>query len=455
MQFCFDVGFATSLLSHLQLDSLLYLGLGRLSAYALLQSSQATDLRLRLLSLLSFSLVHLCFPSLIISALYTMLTDYMSYTLDSTTYQMMLVSRFQMLAWSVFDGTVDRVLFLFSFHPGRRRQRRHAERPLGPHLQAPPVGVRDLSALAARLFQLRLPLSRHSGRSQHVLPRIHRHYREPPLPLRSHPRETVALGGSGLREGRSVPGIVRGGVDLGSGQRAAGGGVRGSVAGSADRDRVFDVSGGAIPVLWTVEAGRKPVHLRRVWRGGERGLERNQQRGYRALRALHEHVDGHARVEQADAAVAADVHLRAIALQSALRVPGLRVLARLLPLVLPLLLDGIGSAGGGEDRAQQAVAVRERLEVGEGVPAARECVYYDGGHVHVRRDVLVLVREGLGRVESAGFLWAVAAGGVVPDSAADSCGKTEGEEGIKKKKGVDALFVEEMLGEWVDGWIDR
>ena len=41
-----------------------------------------------------------------------MLTDYMSYALDSTTYQMMLISRFQMFAWAVYDGTVDRVALL-------------------------------------------------------------------------------------------------------------------------------------------------------------------------------------------------------------------------------------------------------------------------------------------------------------------------------------------------------
>ena len=258
----------------------------------------------------------------------------------------------------------------------------------------------------------------------------------------------MALGGSGLREGRFIPGIVRGGVDLGSDQRAAGRRVRESVAWNADCDRVFDVRGGAIPVLWTVETGRKPVYLWRVRRGSERGLEGNQQRGYRALRVLYEHVDGHARVEQADAAMAADVHLRAIPLQSALRVPGLRVLARLLPLVLSLLLDGVGAAGGGEDRAQQAVAVCGRIEVGEGVSAARECVYYDGGHVHARRDVLVLVREGVGFVESAGLLWAVAAGGVVLDSAADSCGKAEGEEGVRvRMEWMGCLFKKC----WVNG----
>lgn len=42
-----------------------------------------------------------------------MLTDYMSYTLDSTTYQMMLISRYQMLAWAVRDGTIDRVWCLY------------------------------------------------------------------------------------------------------------------------------------------------------------------------------------------------------------------------------------------------------------------------------------------------------------------------------------------------------
>ena len=45
-----------------------------------------------------------------------MLTDYMSYTLDSTTYQMMLVSRFQMLSWSIYDGTVDRVALFAPLH---------------------------------------------------------------------------------------------------------------------------------------------------------------------------------------------------------------------------------------------------------------------------------------------------------------------------------------------------
>ena len=45
-----------------------------------------------------------------------MLTDYMSYALDSTTYQMMLISRFQMFAWAVYDGTVDRVGVSASTH---------------------------------------------------------------------------------------------------------------------------------------------------------------------------------------------------------------------------------------------------------------------------------------------------------------------------------------------------
>ena len=55
----------------------------------------------------------LFFNSIIDRSLYTMLTDYMSYALDSTTYQMMLISRFQMLAWSYYDGTVDRVMMSF------------------------------------------------------------------------------------------------------------------------------------------------------------------------------------------------------------------------------------------------------------------------------------------------------------------------------------------------------
>ena len=58
----------------------------------------------------------LFFNSIIDRSLYTMLTDYMSYALDSTTYQMMLISRFQMLAWSYYDGTVDRVMMSFWFH---------------------------------------------------------------------------------------------------------------------------------------------------------------------------------------------------------------------------------------------------------------------------------------------------------------------------------------------------
>ena len=42
-----------------------------------------------------------------------MLTDYMSYTLDSTTYQMMHISRFQMLAWSLYDGMYERVGIIY------------------------------------------------------------------------------------------------------------------------------------------------------------------------------------------------------------------------------------------------------------------------------------------------------------------------------------------------------
>ena len=39
----------------------------------------------------------------------------------------------------------------------------------------------------------------------------------------------------------------------------------------------------------------------------------------------------------------------------------------------------------------------------------------------------------MGRVEGAGFLWVVAVGGVVLDSAAGACGKAEGEEGVKRR----------------------
>ncbi|CBK22438.2 uncharacterized protein [Blastocystis hominis] len=89
LQFCFGVGWIHSFISGLVV-------------YLLMRFSNP---RKQPIYVFVFSL---CYLSL--SALYTMLTDYMSYTLDSTTYQMMLVSRFQMLAWSVFDGTVDRAV---------------------------------------------------------------------------------------------------------------------------------------------------------------------------------------------------------------------------------------------------------------------------------------------------------------------------------------------------------
>ena len=66
-------------------------------------------------SLMYLNLTYVIMKLLYTSFLYTMITDYMSYALDSTTYQMMLISRFQMLAWAVRDGTVDRVTYL-SFH---------------------------------------------------------------------------------------------------------------------------------------------------------------------------------------------------------------------------------------------------------------------------------------------------------------------------------------------------
>lgn len=38
-----------------------------------------------------------------------MLTDYMSYTLDATTYEMVIIAKLQMFAWGCYDGMYDRV----------------------------------------------------------------------------------------------------------------------------------------------------------------------------------------------------------------------------------------------------------------------------------------------------------------------------------------------------------
>ena len=38
-----------------------------------------------------------------------MLTDYMSYTLDATTYEMVIIAKLQMFAWGCYDGIYDRV----------------------------------------------------------------------------------------------------------------------------------------------------------------------------------------------------------------------------------------------------------------------------------------------------------------------------------------------------------
>ena len=38
-----------------------------------------------------------------------MVTDYMSYALDATTYEMIVIAKLQMLAWGVYDGTVEKV----------------------------------------------------------------------------------------------------------------------------------------------------------------------------------------------------------------------------------------------------------------------------------------------------------------------------------------------------------
>ena len=51
-----------------------------------------------------FSLLYLSAMSI-----YSMITDYMSYSLDPTTFEMIIIAKVQMLAWSVYDGTTDRV----------------------------------------------------------------------------------------------------------------------------------------------------------------------------------------------------------------------------------------------------------------------------------------------------------------------------------------------------------
>ena len=38
-----------------------------------------------------------------------MLTDYMSYSLDATTYEMVIIAKLQMFAWGCYDGIYDRV----------------------------------------------------------------------------------------------------------------------------------------------------------------------------------------------------------------------------------------------------------------------------------------------------------------------------------------------------------
>lgn len=38
-----------------------------------------------------------------------MITDYMSYSLDATTYEMVIIAKLQMFAWGVYDGIYDRV----------------------------------------------------------------------------------------------------------------------------------------------------------------------------------------------------------------------------------------------------------------------------------------------------------------------------------------------------------
>ena len=46
-----------------------------------------------------------------------MITDYMSYSLDATTYEMVIIAKLQMFAWGVYDGIYDRVDTSASAHP--------------------------------------------------------------------------------------------------------------------------------------------------------------------------------------------------------------------------------------------------------------------------------------------------------------------------------------------------
>ena len=58
-----------------------------------------------------FSLSYLSLMSI-----HMMIIDYMSYSLDATTDEMIIIAKVQMLAWSLYDGTVDRVSLLFPTH---------------------------------------------------------------------------------------------------------------------------------------------------------------------------------------------------------------------------------------------------------------------------------------------------------------------------------------------------
>ena len=58
-----------------------------------------------------FSLSYLSLMSI-----HMMIIDYMSYSLDATTYEMIIIAKVQMLAWSLHDGTVDRVRVSLHVH---------------------------------------------------------------------------------------------------------------------------------------------------------------------------------------------------------------------------------------------------------------------------------------------------------------------------------------------------
>ena len=87
LQFCFSTGWIHCLLSTTACYFIMkYCNPKRQPRYVFLFS----------LSYLSLMSIHM------------MIIDYMSYSLDATTYEMIIIAKVQMLAWSLYDGTVDR-----------------------------------------------------------------------------------------------------------------------------------------------------------------------------------------------------------------------------------------------------------------------------------------------------------------------------------------------------------